>query len=135
MSIELKSKGITVLAPAGVKAGKMGIGGELAFELQLFKNATALVFTSLFTNEANHTGVDKFFLGSSFECPRIIRWGVISNKSAFCDWVEGLTKSKSLQIIAVTHGKPILEKPTEVLTEALKTFGVKRTKSVIQLPS
>jgi hypothetical protein len=114
-NLGIKSLTIEGFKPSGVG----GIGGEMAFELSLNNDSVALIFTDVLMNQIWNTGIMKFLMGNSFECPRIIRWFGIQNKSLFKAWLQKFSDSSKIQVICVGHGPAITENCSGAFKKAI----------------
>jgi len=117
---DLSKFGIKSHTIDGIKqSGGFGIGGELAYEVKLSSSEHALIVTDILFNVSGATGIKKFFIGSSFEVNRLIRWVVVNDKKALKSWIEKMANADP-KIVVVAHGAPVVENTKNALLEAAK---------------
>jgi len=114
-----KDTGITVLIPEGTKMkGAFGLGGELAYEVEI-EGGRALLFCDLLGNQVGNKGLSKALFGNQLGCARIVRWFALKDKNKFKQWLLKLTELENLKILCVCHGRPIMEDVNQALKAAI----------------
>jgi hypothetical protein len=132
---------IKVVAPEGAKkkveqvvkvdatyAEDVGEGDVSLLHLEGLKNAegvvsvqsgdtTTLVFNDCVNNLPKLSGLFGFLLSPTGmpAVPRITRWFMMKEGSAFRGHLEKLAETPNLKRIIVSHGKPLTDKPGDVL--------------------
>jgi hypothetical protein len=116
---ELPKVGIKAHQPRGVKPG------ELVYEFPLDDGA-ALIFTDALFNidrMPGVTGAVTNFLGSAgaLGIGRLFRWIAVTDKNAYRAWLEEMSRLPGLNIISVSHGRPITKAAGAALQAAAQT--------------
>jgi len=111
---DLADKGVKVVSISGLKpSGGSGIGGERAYEVQLDEGKTGLVVCDILMDHVTHPygAIKGYLLGHTFGCCRLVKWLLLSDKSAFRGWLDNYRKqaeSGNLACICLAHGPGVI---------------------------